>query len=183
MIHALSSYRANPQIRFKDQEGEEVVLLLLRRHPVTNFWWITTTLALLVLPLAALYLNLLPPPLNLSRLPAVYLAAILTTWYLFSLGFSLINFFDWFFNLHLITNKRVVDMDYVNLLYFRVSETNFGNIEDVTYKVSGLPQIIFNFGDVLLQTAGAEANFEMEAVPHPAGVHDLITDLKSGRRR
>lgn len=177
MLQALSAYGKDPKVRFKDQEQEEAVLLLLRRHPITNLWWILVTLALLLSPFLVFPANIFPDGFNIRLLPWAYSLLTILAWYLFVFGFVLINFLDWFFNVYLITSQRLVDMDYINFLYFRVSETKYGNIEDVTYHVSGLPQIVFNYGDVLLQTAGTVPNFELERVPNPAGVHDLITDL------
>jgi len=180
MIKSLASYCPEPKIHFKDQEEKEVILLLLRRHLVTNFWWLLLFLALPTVPFLVFYGGFLP--IDFGKLPPTYLHVITWTWLGFDLGFFLINFMDWFFNITLITSFRIVDMDYINLLYFRVSETAFNRVEDVTYEVSGLPQILFNYGNVSLQTAGTEERFEVGQVPRPAGVHDLITDLMEASR-
>lgn len=177
MFKSLAAYCLNPKVRFKDQTEAEVVLLLLRRHRLTNSWWVLVTLILFVLPPLALFVDLLPAPFAARLLPPNFLILGLLTWYLWVGGFVLINFFDWFFNVNLITNQRIVDMDLENLLFFRASETSFANVQDVTYHVSGLPQVLFNFGSVFIQTAGTQPNFELKLVPNPAGVHDLITDL------
>ncbi|MCL5003919.1 MAG: hypothetical protein M1352_01455 [Patescibacteria group bacterium] len=177
MVKGLSAFARDPKITFKDQEAGENVLLLLRRHQVTNIWWIFVTLVLAVFPL---FFWLGNAPSQLAGMPFFspgHLFLLTLVWYLFTLGFALINFLDWFFNVDLITDKRLVDMDYENLLYFRASETNYSKLEDVTYKVSGIFQSIFNFGNVEFQTAGTEENFDLEEVPNPEGVHDLITDL------
>lgn len=177
MMKSLSAYSRDPQVRFKDQEEDEIVLLLLRRHPITNSWWVLVSLFLLLLPLLILSGRLLPSFLDLSILPPRYLIFALLIWYLFVLGFVLHRFLDWFFNVTLVTSRRVVDMDYYNLLYFKVSETDFPKVQDVTYNVSGFLGTFFNFGSLLIQTAGTAPNFELQEIPNPAGVHDLITDL------
>lgn len=177
MMQSLSAYAKDPKITFKDQVPGETILLLLRRHLITNVWWILVTAALAFLPVVILFGRLLPPALDPTLLPGSYIMVAITTWYLFVFGFIIINFLDWFFNVDLITNQRLVDMDYVNLLFFKSSETNYSKIEDVSYHVSGLLQSTFNYGDVSFQTAGTEENFDLTEVPNPAGVHDLITDL------
>jgi hypothetical protein len=177
MINSLSAYHKDPKITFKDQEQGETILLLLRRHLITNVWWLLTALALSFLPVVILFGRVLPPALDPALLPGNYTLVALLTWYLFVFGFVIINFLDWFFNVDLVTNKRLVDMDYVNLLFFKSSETNYSKIEDVSYHVSGLFQVSFNFGDVSFQTAGTQENFDLTEIPNPAGVHDLITDL------
>lgn len=177
MIQAFSAYYRDPNVKFKDQERDETVLLLLRRHFVTNVWWVLTTAALALVPLVALFGRILPPSLDVRLLPADYILVGVLVWYLFALGFVIINFLDWFFNVNLITSKRVVDMDYTGLLFFNVSETNYANIQDVTYHVGGLLQVLFNYGTVLIQTAGTNPNFELLEIPKPSEVHDLLTDL------
>jgi len=177
MMKALSAYYKDPDIKFKDQEQGETILLLLRRHPITNVWWILMTTALAFLPVVILFGRILPPALDPRLLPVNYIMISILSWYLFVFGFIIISFLDWFFNVDLITNRRLVDMDYVNLLLFKSSETNYSKIEDVSYHVSGLLQSTFNFGNVSFQTAGAQENFDLTEVPNPSGVHDLITDL------
>lgn len=177
MFESLSAYCENPNVKFKDQEAGEVVLLLLRRHFVTNSGWLLASLALVLLPPIVLIGNPLPTFLSLSFLPANYLIFSLLIWYLFVLGFVLHRFLDWFFNVTLVTNRRLVDVDYFNLLYFKVAETSYHKFQDVTYNVAGFLGTFFNFGNLFIQTAGTDPNFELSSIPHPAGVHDLITDL------
>lgn len=177
MIKAFSAYSRDPRVRFKDQEEDEVVLLLLRRHHITNAWWVILSLFLLFLPLLFLSGGVLPSFLGVSFLPSRFLVFALLVWYLFVLGFILHRFLDWFFNVTLITSRRIVDMDYFNLLYFKVSETDFPKVQDVTYNIAGFLGTFFNFGSLFIQTAGTAPNFELPEIPSPAGVHDLITDL------
>ena len=47
----------------------------------------------------------------------------------------------------------------------------------VTFRVGGVIRHIFDYGDVLIQTAGTAPNFDFLAVPKPAFVADKIGDL------
>lgn len=176
-MKSLSAFQKNPAVRFKDQAEKEVVLLLLRRHPITNLWWIFVAIGLSLLPPLFILFNPLARLLDLSFLPPAHLVLALIVWYLFVFGFILQRFIDWFFNVSLITSERLVDIDYLNLLFFKVSETDYPKVQDVTYDVSGFLATFANFGDLYVQTAGTQENFVMNKIPNPAGVHDLITDL------
>jgi len=59
-------------------------------------------------------------------------------------------------------------------------------VEDITSTVSGATQMIFNYGNVVIQTSAEKREFEFEAVSNPAKVRDLISDLvmeiKNGHR-
>ena len=103
--------------------------------------------------------------------------SLLFCWYLFSLGYGILSFLSWYFNIHLITNRRVVDLDYYGFLFYRLSEAPLYQIQDVTYQVGGVFSIIFNYGDLYVQTAAEKREFDFLRIPSPAKVHDLLTDL------
>jgi hypothetical protein len=50
-------------------------------------------------------------------------------------------------------------------------------VQDLTYKTSGVLAVVFNFGNVAIQTAGQLPNFEFELVPSPERVVRIIGDL------
>jgi len=70
-------------------------------------------------------------------------------------------------------------MDFHGLLYRNISQAPIRNIEDVTYNISGALKVIFNYGDVLIQTAGEKVEFEFEEVGNPSKVVDILSDLVS----
>ena len=89
----------------------------------------------------------------------------------------------WFFNVYIVTDHRIFDLDYHSFLFFNVSEAPLENIQDVSFHVNGGGGIIFNYGDVFIQTAAEKAEFDFLKVPNPALVHDKITDLLQNIRR
>ncbi|MEZ6255460.1 MAG: PH domain-containing protein [Patescibacteria group bacterium] len=174
------SYLPKPSgTNFLGRDEGETILLLLRRSLVTNIPWVIITAALVILPSffagLGLYLNI---PL-FADVPTDIKVISLFFWYIFTFGYFFVNFLNWFFNVHLVTTKRVVDMDFSGLLHRDVSEAAIRNIEDVTYTISGAARVIFNYGNVLIQTAGDQQELEFGAIPKPAQVHDIITDLVS----
>ena len=173
----LAAYVERPaDVRFVDQEPDEKILLLLRRHPITNFPWMAVLFLLFATPFF-LSLVLEGTPLDPAKLPLRVSLLLIILWYLFSLGYGVLSFLSWFFNIYLVTSRRVVDLDYFGFLFYRLSEAELSQIQDVTYEVGGVFRTLFNFGDVFIQTAAEKREFDFEAVPNPAEVHDLVTDL------
>ena len=174
---SLTAYVEKPvDVRFADQERGEEVLLMLRAHPITNVPWILILLLLLLAPLV------LPQILKGTGLDPVGLPArtqilLFFSWYLFSLGYGILSFLSWYFNIHLVTNRRVIDLDYYGFLFYRLSEAPLYQVQDITYQVGGLFSVIFNFGDLYIQTAAEKREFDFLKIPNPAKVHDLLTDL------
>lgn len=165
-----SAFMERPRgIHFETQEPEEEILLLMRRHPVTNVSWVTMMLILISLPLfigpLLIGFGLIPP-----EVPAGYYIVVPFLWYLGVVGIAFTNFLRWYFNVYIVTSDRVVDIDWLSLLYKQLSSTQLEKIQDVTYNQGGILDSFFDFGNVLIQTAGSEPNFEFEAVPKPERV-------------
>lgn len=179
-IHALSSFCQNPLgFSFQNQEKDEKILLFLRRHPITNISWLIPSLLLLLLPLI---LSLFAPFLErffLSPilLPRNYLTVLLIFYYLFVFNYMFISFISWFYNIGIVTQKRVIDIDYSDIVHRYISFTKLSLIEDVTYRQTGFIRSLFNYGDVFVQTAGTHPNFEFLSVPQPSYATHIIQEL------
>lgn len=168
-------------IHFENQEKDEQVVLIVRRALITNIPWLLTALLLVFFPLIAfLSSDLITPFIDLS---AQTIFVILLFYYLMIFGFVLVEFTIWYFNVGLITNVRVVDLDLHGILHKHVSETRLNLIEDVSYSRVGSVRSVFNYGDVFIQTAGNKANFEFMRSPQPAKIVRIIADMIGGKMK
>jgi hypothetical protein len=166
------SYLPKPEkIFFASQHFEEKVLLLLRQHPVTQVGWMIVALFLAVLPFLFISVGLL------DFLPPNYQFASLIGWYLLIIGYVLQSFLGWFYNVYLVTDERLVDVDFHNLLYKDISSAKIDRIEDVTTQASGILASVFDYGTVKIQTAGTSNEFEFENVPHPARIAAFLNEM------
>ena len=159
-------------MRFETHEQQEKVILLLRQHWATQIGWLLAALALIFLPLA---LNWVP---LLDFLTAGYQLMALVIWYLLLLAFVYEKFITWVFHVFIITDERIIDINFTNLLHKEVSEAKIDNIEDVTYTQGGVSRAVFDFGDVACQTAAEQRQFVMENVPRPNRVVKILNELK-----
>lgn len=85
-----------------------------------------------------------------------------------------IHYFDSF----IITDMRIIDIDQTGLFKRTVSETTFDKVQDVTYTIAGLFATAMDYGTVSVQTAGAENKIELDHVPHPKKVHEVILEAE-----
>jgi len=168
----LAAFVAKPKnLRFETQEKKEKIILLLRRHLITNIPWLVITLALVFAPLVIIRMT------PLGFLPGPYRLIITLVWYLLTFAFAFEKFLSWFFNVNIITDERIVDIDFPSILYKDISETKIDQIQDVSVKVGGFIRSLFNFGDVAIQTAGAVPEIRFEAVPNPEQVSRILNEL------
>jgi len=172
-----SAYHFMPEgVRFETQAVGESIILLLRKHWITNIFWVIISIILIILPVIlfpAVFISGIISPI----IPSSYFSLVILTWYLLAFSYILVNFLLWYFTVSIVTNERVVDIDFVNILSKKFAETRIDRIEDVTNKTRGFISAIFDYGDVIVQTAAKEAMFQFEAVPHPEKVVRIINDL------
>ncbi len=162
---------------FEGQKKDEVVHLFLRSHFVTNFRWITLSIIFILLPL--LFFILLPYlSLSFTIFNFNHLLIFIFFYYSLLFGYVFINFLTWFYNIGMITNLRVVDIDVSYITNKNISSTGIMDIIDVDYSQNSFLGNLFQYADVYLQTQGIKPNFEFTAAPNPAKVAEIILDLK-----
>ena len=168
----LSAFMVLPKgISFETQAKEEKILFVLRRHLITNIPWIFFAILMILAPTI---LRIVP---LLDFLPSRYQLISVVIWYLVTMAFILESFLSWYFNAYIITDERIIDIDFYSLIYKEVSETKIENIQDVTYKVGGAIRALFNFGTVYIQTASEVPEFEFDDVPNPSQVAKILNRL------
>lgn len=159
-------------LKFETMDSEEKVVLFLRKHFITNFGWILTTILMTLAPFVVDGIGILDP------IPDNFRFMFMLIWYLVTSAYFLESFLTWYFNIYIVTDERIIDVDFYNLIYKEVSDANIDKIQDVTYKMGGVIRTIFNYGDVLVQTASEVPNFEFLAVPKPDQVVKVLQDLR-----
>lgn len=173
----LVCYSENPtNVRFETQEVEEKIVLFLRQHLIVNFSWLLITIIMLVTPTIIFPIFMQITGLSLN-VPIGYIIVGTLFWYLATAGFVLANFLSWFFNIYIVTDRRVIDIDFKYLLYKHTAEAELNKIQDLSYISGGLVATIFNYGNVLVETAGEIPNIEFDSVPHPGKVVEAIRNL------
>jgi len=169
--------------RFETQGPDERILMVLRAHPFVNFGWIASSVFLILVPLFSIIVfSNLDLNLNLYISGKSIFNGILV-WCLLVFGFSFQQFLLWFFNIYIITNKRVVDIDFYHLFYKQISETPLENVQDITHREVGIVQNWLDFGDIDIQTAGETANFEFTNITNPDSVQQKILDLVAEKKK
>lgn len=169
----LASYSFMPEkVDFEIRDNEEKTVLLLRKHPITNIPWILLFLLMFFAPIVLANFPIL------EFLPDNFRFVAILGWYLITVAYALESFLSWFFNVYIITDERIVDIDFHNLIYKEISDANIDRIQDVTYKMGGVIRTIFNYGDVFIQTAAEVPSFEFLAVPRPSEVARVLQNLR-----
>ena len=176
-VHLFSAFKKDPDgIDFQDKEAEEKIILFIRRSFITNVHWIFFGSLLVIIPIFLIIaLRFFPAPLPF--LPNKFYLFLIAFYYLVVATYWFINFISWYFNISLVTDRRVIDIDFSNLVYKDVAATKMNLVQDVSFAQIGAIRTFFDYGDVLVQTAGTLDNFTFKSAPQPENIVHIVDDL------
>lgn len=164
-------------INFPGQESDEPVFILARRYPFAFLPILAFIVMMTVFGLAVVFLlgigNIIPYNIQIM---------IGSLFLLFMLLFTIVDFFDFYFDLNLVTNRRIVDIGQEKLFSRKIAQLLLEDIQDVDARTKGYLGTLLDFGDVEIQTAGTKPNFKFEMVRHPNEIGAMILDLSSQAR-
>jgi uncharacterized membrane protein YdbT with pleckstrin-like domain len=78
----------------------------------------------------------------------------------------------------LITDRSLVQIMQRTLFNRKVSRLSMSNVEDVSEEQRGIISSIFNYGTLIVQTAGEMENFIFTLCPNPAALADRIIEAR-----
>lgn len=168
---------------FKGQKADETIILVIRRH-----WFdVLQQLFIIFLMLAFLfgsfiYLPILFPILTTANMHDFFMFLAnffaMMIWILFFLVWI-----DYYFDVWIITTKRIVNINQRGLFSRMVSELELEKIQDITTDVKGVIPTFLNFGNVYIQTAGKTERFIFQSIPDPYAIKDLIMNLEDKKEK
>lgn len=166
------------KMRFADQEEDEKIELLLRRHFITNFPWIFLTfLGVFAVPVVLGFRGLFAD-FGIEKMPLEITVSFIILWYLFLAAYFFSKLLHWYFNIYIVTNKHLVDINFHNLLNRDFTEVRLDDIQSSKSHIKGIIGSLFHFGDVVIETAAERQNITFDGVPRPDFVKERIQDLQ-----
>ena len=150
------------------KDGEQV-LYISHQFPLTYWPKVLITFALLVLPFFLLF-----PLFDLGWWGLGIFIAIIFVGLLYGASQAM----KWYYNVFVVTGERVIDVDQKGLFDRTVSVAPYQNIQDVSYRIKGVWQTIFRYGNVLIDTTSSSSNLEVRKISHPHILQELISELK-----
>lgn len=164
-------------VSFATQNIGEDIFILLRRHWITNIDWALAAAFYMVIPFIIQLLLSLVNVNIVTTLGVKLLTLILVFYYSVVFSYVVKNFVEWYFNLYIVTDERVLELDFLPFSSQKVSETGLASVENVQETQIGFLPTVFNFGEVKVFTAAEQNVIIFEKVPNPTLVRDRIMDL------
>ena len=168
-------------------EPNETILKVVRKH-----WFVIVSelfgiVIMLLTPVFVLFFIIALPPEALpiiiqleTHLPIILYGIMVWTFLALITGF--ITWTNYFLDLWVITDHRIIVIDQMSFFSRKVSSFRLERLQDIKFSISGLIATFLNFGTIRAQTASmAESNFQTDNLPDPQGLQSTIqkaTDLR-----
>ncbi len=70
-------------------------------------------------------------------------------------------------NIMLVTNEKLAQVLYSSLFSRKISQLSIGDVQDVTVTQNGVFPRLFNYGTIVVETAGEQQNYTFTYAPTP----------------
>ncbi len=158
------------------QLPDEKIIFFIHRH-----WFIFLKLGLFLI-----FMILLPIFLYVIikfQVPMAWqyfsgpLILIFGSYILLVITFGLIFWMNYYFDILIITNKRIIEIEQRDLFNRAIFSVEIIHVEDVSVEVKGVFPTVFGYGTLEVQTAGAVRNFIFHDISNPGIVGREISTL------
>jgi hypothetical protein len=150
-----------------------LVISVLRQNQIVFI----TLLLLVAAPIGVITAYvLINPDLDIN----IQIQSVIASLSIFSLtvlGMQLYAFVNYYLNVYIITDQRLVDISQESFFNRKISELHLHQIQDVNAQVKGVIATFLHFGDVDVQTAGEREDFIFATIPNPYTVAKEILNL------
>jgi len=167
---------------FDGQKNGEKIILVSHRHwfnIAIQFIYIVGILLFLILIYSAFGIFFPEAERNTVLILNLALISFLMLLWLF----VCVTWIDYYLDVWIITDRRVVNVEQKGLFSREVSELEHIRVQDVTTEVKGFFATFFNYGDVHVQTAAETSRFIFRSVSNPYAIKNLIMQLQKVQKR
>ncbi len=174
----LKNKRKYRNYEFKDKKRNEDIIMVLRRHWLTFFFQFMPIIISVVLLVLGhfLIIEFMPEMLAGEGENILFFAESLVAMIIWLIAF--IFWIDYYFDVWIITDRRIIDIEQLGLFRRNVSELEHSKVQDVTTEIHGILPTLLKYGFVYVQTAGKKTRFIFKQVPRPMMVRKMILNLQ-----
>jgi uncharacterized membrane protein YdbT with pleckstrin-like domain len=159
-------------------DADEKIEIYARRHWVAFLGNLLLGIFLYLIPLVILIiLAVYLPSIYSSSWRGIIIIGV-GIYYLIMTAFIFLQWISYYFDIIIVTNKRVVDIIQEGLFDRKITEIPLLRVQDVTGEIKGFFQTLFGYGNVVVETAGeGTLNLKFKDVPNPLEISSKIQQL------
>lgn len=158
--------------------SDEKIVFFLRRHWFALFTKYLFMLVLALIPLPIYWIiQTIFPDMLIDNTGRGIITLISSLYYLFIWLTVFTTFIDYYLDIWIVTTHRIVNIEQKGLFNHIISENSLEQVQDVSSVVHGIFPTFLDYGNVLIQTAGAKNLFNFRQIPDPETVSRGINKL------
>jgi len=160
------------------QKPYEHIVHVLRRHPLTFLPEFFLFLVLAFIPIVLVLLaNATFPIILTNEIPFTIFVLGTSAYYIAILVFFFTQFIDFYLDIWVVTNDRIIDVEQFGLFARTISELDLFRIQDVTTDIHGFFHTLFKFGSVSVKTASDNKSIVFKNVNDPNRIREELISL------
>jgi hypothetical protein len=162
------------EIKIIQLEQDEHIIAIIRKH------WFSVIIQLCVtgfLALVPLFGYPFLKPFLFPDITQQVFYILLYFYFVYLLFLWIIAFIQWtdyYLDMWILTNKRLVDIEQISLFHREVSSLRLEKIQDVKVHIQGFLDTMLKMGTVYVQTAGVEQEFRIPFADNPLLIKQII---------
>ena len=153
-------------------DANEKLVMEIRKHPI-GLWiivfigvFVTLCSLLLASLVATADLNSFFGVTSLNNLRSLVVLMSFFITLIAAVG-TFIGVFLYRSNVIYVTSEKIAQVLYLTLFNRKISQLSIGDVQDVTVTQKGILAHIFNYGVLVIETAGEQQNYTFSYVPDP----------------
>jgi uncharacterized membrane protein YdbT with pleckstrin-like domain len=162
---------------FPGQHDGEQVLHIVHRHWFNLAAHFFVVFLLLFISFGSILIFSILFPEAVSGKRAVLISFMENSFLLFIWLYSFLLWIDYYFDVWIITNERIINIEQKGLFVRHISEVDFARIQDISTSITGIVATLLNFGDLSIQTASENERVTFRQVGDPNHLKDAIMRL------
>lgn len=168
--------------KYIEFDPDEELIAEIRKHPIGLLFIILTgafvLLVLLGITLVAtlIDLNSILGEGNPNALKGIFalMFLVLGLGVVVSLGIAVFLYRS---NVIYLTTEKIAQVLYISLFNRKISQLSIGDVQDATVTQKGILAHIFNYGTLVIETAGEQQNYTFTYIPDPYKYSQLIVGV------
>lgn len=161
---------------FQGQRKGEYIESILMRHwiVIVPYFLVCLSGAIGILGINALVREFIPNDAELIKKFSITVDFFFITIILHFLFINLINFY---LKIVLITNLRIIDINFTTIFSHNMDALDLHNIQDINMQRKGFWRWIFNFGRIVMHNSAGTELFDFKYVKNPLKNYNIINHV------
>lgn len=159
------------------QELDEKIIIWARRHWASFLKSLLIILFSFFVPIVLLFSFWQFLPDLFSGIGGLLIVLGGSLYYLILWAYAFVEWITYYYDLFIVTDSKIIDVNQDGVFHRQITELSLLRVQDVSGEMKGLLETIFAYGDIVIQTAGAQERSVFPDIPNPYEIAEKVLSL------